>query len=189
MVAAGFSSTSVLALTVAIGAFLLAGDPVLRAGEDMPQRPTGDQQAPPAEMCQLSAQFEKDTYAPCAPVLLWISIRNTTKHPVVMFETRPENHYRLVVRDERGNIVPLTSYGQGIGEVLRNVRVTLDPGKEVREHILLNRLYDMTVSGTYTVTAKRRVFRSEGMLPSDVLSKPAAVTIKVPDRVPGAPIK
>ena len=115
---------------------------------------------------QLGICLKKDRFPVCEPVHLVIMLKNVGKDPVKYAETYPEQDYSLLVTDKNGKVVPLTRYGarlsKNVGEVLRRVVKTLGPNGEARVELLVNRLYDMTEAGAYSITVTRPIAKKDG---------------------------
>lgn len=67
-----------------------------------------------------------------------------------------ELSYSFEVRDEKGELVPETRYGQLFEEHHGRIRGswisrTLKPGESIKETSLINQLYDMSLPGKYTI--------------------------------------
>jgi hypothetical protein len=109
---------------------------------------------------QFSAVLEQKQVEIDQPVNLKFSIKNVAKESRFILESNPETDYRLEVKDERGNSMPLTEYGKQIlstAEEVRLVIVKMKPGEEIEDTIQVNRIVKMIAPGTYYITAKRRV--------------------------------
>lgn len=79
--------------------------------------------------------------------------------------THAENTYRgIIVIGPKGQLAPLTAYGQmwkhsiltGSGGILP----TLKTGKSISETLMLSKLFDLTVPGTYMVSVSTRIAKS-----------------------------
>jgi hypothetical protein len=67
----------------------------------------------------------------------------------------------LIVKDDKGEMIPLTRFGKSyqkragiVTDPIMIAPFTLKPGEEARNSIALNRIFDMTQSGTYTFSVK-----------------------------------
>ncbi|MEO6907642.1 MAG: hypothetical protein ABI210_07100 [Abditibacteriaceae bacterium] len=111
---------------------------------------------------QLVAQTSKETFDAGEPVAVTVSLKNISDK-MLSFPSGYFNEYQVTVKDSNGNIVPLTRYSNqpkagmktnfGIGPM------DLFKGEETQRTFLLNRLYDLTEVGEYSVSIKRYVFK------------------------------
>jgi len=113
---------------------------------------------------QLCMRTERRRFGPCEPIRLYLSLKNVSS-PVcsVMQSYLPIKDYTFELTDESSKGVPLTQYGQRclkaarVGKFLR-----LDRADALEEEVLINRLYDMTDDGIYTIVARRTVSGENG---------------------------
>ena len=101
-------------------------------------------------------------------IVIEVTFTNPSDKPVLAAPALPtaEVSYRLDVRDEKGDLVPETSFGRKLrtrkdnsGRETVTVFQTaplryLNPGESIKEHIILNRLCDLSRPGTYIVQAQ-----------------------------------
>ena len=136
---------------------------------------------PALDNVQLHAQTEEEMYIPGAPILLKVVVRNNTEKPFLLVDTRrPERDFQLGVRDEEGQSVALTKEGEGLVNntaIFRRVAVEIKPGEKVEHSFTINKLFEMTVPGTYSVTIKREIRGQDGHPVGEVTSN--TVRIKV----------
>lgn len=100
-------------------------------------------------------------------IKIGVSITNMSSHLVSFLRTPGGDHGELLmeieVTDEQGNPVPGTKYGESLKEhgidSLEGSRITerLKPGESFKDYVVLNRLYDLSHPGKYTVYAKQRI--------------------------------
>lgn len=166
-------------MTLAIAATTLLFQNVSVRGEEL-QKPVSPVDAGPVtEGFQLSARAEKEVFAPNEPILLQITLKNVTKRTLVHVVGSHED-YPVIVKDEEGKNVPPTRYKRQ-----RDSRRTsfahgsmdIDSGEEVKSDILVNRMYDMTKSGTYFITASHSVPNSDKTRAVRVMSNTVQVKV------------
>lgn len=129
----------------------------------------------------LVAQAEKAVIGPNEPVNLRLTIKNVSKRVRFIRETSAIEQYRLVVLDERGKPAPVTEYGEKelkpkedhLGRMMK----AIEPGEESRNTIEVNKLYDMSSPGTYSVTAWRISYDKDGMEAGSVQSNKVSVRV------------
>lgn len=101
-----------------------------------------------------------------------ITIKNTSEEPAFAAPalTTAEAKYQIDVRDERGESALETAYERSLrpakdrlGREIESVTVVKDgplrllqPGETMKEVIVLNRLYDLSMAGTYTAQVQVR---------------------------------
>ena len=119
----------------------------------------------------LSLTIDKAEVRPSQQIVVGITVTNGTKQTVRYVDEHFEKEFKMSVKDEKGTEVPLTSYGRllfaadpaakGFGGILS---FDFNPGEKMEYRMLVNRIYDMTLAGTYTIVASR-TFRIRGVLP------------------------
>ena len=139
---------------------------------------------PLSEGCNLSIQVEKNKFNYCQPIILKITLKNSDKTPLMFADTGPESDFSIIVKNDEGKIVPLTAYGKKRSDttfpkiIYMNVQITLQ-FKEKREYFLLvNRMHDMSLKGTYSITVKRSGFMREGKRLGEVVSNTIKVEVR-----------
>jgi hypothetical protein len=139
------------------------------------------QWGPITEGFQLSARLEKDEVGVCEPIVLELHIRNASAEVLLLDDILPEMDYEMTIEDEQGNIMPLTSYGRRImsnKEEMGSKVLKFKPWEEQRCSVLVNRIYDMTFSGTYAIAVKRGGIIKEGrVITAKVVSNTVSVKI------------
>lgn len=110
-------------------------------------------------------------------IVATISLTNTSNSEITIMVSPGKEHGELemnvIVRDESGKDAEPTSYWRktrtGVGGSWKYIK--LSPGGVYEEHIKLNRLYDLSESGTYTVQVRRSVPKGlgEGFIESNVV--------------------
>lgn len=128
---------------------------------------------PVIEGFQLLAQTGSNIFSPSTPVLLSLSLKNTTDKILGTFSSNTYNDYQLDVMDIKGKPVPLTPYAQRRnkhGKVYFGTGLMeVAPGGEMREIFNVSRFFDMTKNDDYLIKAKRFVTK---------LNKPGYTTIE-----------
>jgi hypothetical protein len=167
-------------------AVLLLSTTIVSLASDAPQTPA------PAQTSQadftLAISVKRPEYNAGAEVWVEIVKRNTSDHPVRVVRVTKQiadadRFYRTYVRDEKGNLAPETKHGRWIrtgrddpGEttvyVWSGMPGTILPGASFRDEILLNRLYDISQPGKYTV-------QIEGLDESGRTAKSNTITIAI----------
>ena len=94
-------------------------------------------------------------------------LTNQTDHVITFFDTNFDCDYPTEVRDDKGNLVPLTPYRQQLrcndrlGDT-RNILVTLKPQESIDEEILVHKLYELSRPGSYLVQVSRTIPKKLG---------------------------
>lgn len=93
------------------------------------------------------------------PITIKLTLTNNTKKEIVVVESNPLADYKIDVRDGLGSRVPPTPEGKDLlfrsqwGG--RRLAVRLTPGENKTDTFEVNKIYDMTKPGSYTITARR----------------------------------
>jgi hypothetical protein len=121
--------------------------------------PSADVQDKTPKGLQLVASTEKATFTTGEPILLSVFARNNGRKVLFIVDTyHPEWDTKFEVRNEAEERVALTEDGErltGAIAIFRDVRVEINPGDEVRKDFVINKLFEMTAPGTYSITVKR----------------------------------
>jgi hypothetical protein len=100
-----------------------------------------------------------------------IDFKNTSDHQFLAAPEIPtaETSYKAYVRDDKDNLAPETRLGRRLrtgkddrGQDALNTVTTgplryLQPGESIKEGIVLNKLYDLSKPGKYTVQVQTQV--------------------------------
>ena len=131
-----------------------------------------------SEKLVLSLRLEKPVVRSGEPISLRFTLKNSNKHSVFVHESHPDIAYRLLLKNEKGLKVPLTEYGEWLQRTTQDTRlVTIEvkPGEEKQDDVVLNKIFEMTAPGQYTVTTTRQVFFPNGKY--TIVSR--AITVRV----------
>lgn len=176
-------STSARLVTVVLALVILYGGCDMKTCADEPKR--GErmegQWGVESEGFMMSARSEKEEVGACEPVVVAVRIKNVSDRILSFPESSPESDYGIEVKDDRGEQMPLTRYGKNVlrsGEEHRRVVTKLDPGAEHQQKLLVNRIYDMSTSGTYFVQISRDVFKRDGKGVAKVKSNVLKIKVK-----------
>lgn len=114
-------------------------------------------------------------------LLLVVTMENVSGTPLEIVETGSLKDYVIHLQDEKGDDVPLTQYGKMLSDSRREILLrrmkTVPPGESLVHTFHINRIFDMTLTGTYSVKATRTVPRRNGDGFVDVESNRIAVTV------------
>jgi hypothetical protein len=107
---------------------------------------------PPSGWCRISASVDKPEFKASENVYITVVVRNASAAPVpyAAHPFAPDVDYHVTSAD--GKPVPLTAYGHGRKDaiaVASSRTEQLAPGEAVVYEILLGRVYDLTLAGTY----------------------------------------
>lgn len=115
---------------------------------------------------QLTAQVEQVNFMPAAPIVLTVTLKNTTDKTLSHLTSRPEIDYPIEVKNKKGEIMPLTRYGQRLKKSSKTFwsigGSDLVPGEEVSNTFIVNRVFDMTDDDEYTITVTHPVPKLDG---------------------------
>jgi hypothetical protein len=178
--------------------FLLVAT-VARAGE-----PSSDW-GPVKKGLQMSGRVDRARYRADEPIMLEVAIRNTSKKSVFLgMSATDTSSFDIAVSYVGGGLtqvgrMPLTKYATwrfAPFDATKNIAISLKEGEVRRYRFPLNRMYDMTLDGKYSVVVNRSIpgrwrYDSDGRLlaekgdkPDEVFSKELIVEISdagVPD--------
>ena len=121
---------------------------------------------------QLSVAFLPGEVIIGQPVDLDLGIWNASAHTVTFsWYDFPTPEFHFMVRDAHGVVVPMTRYGRmactpyvSHGFFEHNTPITILPRHEYQVHLWLNRMFDMSLVGDYTVTATTMIPSPGGMV-------------------------
>ncbi len=111
--------------------------------------------------------------APCVAgraIQVAMSLSNNSKKKIAFGHITYYYNFDLQMTDAMGKAVPLTRFGQSkiggdggqFGMIFKYSRRELAPGASYRIELNLNRLFDLSVAGTYTLRIRRRVDEGPG---------------------------
>jgi hypothetical protein len=168
-------------LVVACAVAICAGSPGrAQSATTVPTTtPTTTPWGPTVDGVRIRLVTEKADYRPLEPISSVVdfqNLRSSDEEILVAFK----GSYDFEVKGPNGKDCPLTLWGQDY--VYRNtdgeVR-TAKPGDVVSEREqVLNRLFDMTLPGNYTVTARRGWTGTDPTKSTELVSNPVTITIK-----------
>jgi hypothetical protein len=182
----GIWSTALLPKMLFLAAILSNGDlSADRMGEARQGAETGcvSSLGPEVAGCRLELSVKKKEYLADEPIALFITLHNTSTNEAIVSWRTDYGNYRFTIIDSTGNTVPLSPSG-----VNRKFRAqcsifgtTLPPGDQFKNGIYLNAHYEMTNTGSYTVTVSQEVRPKGGTgQRAWVPSAPLAITISPP---------
>jgi hypothetical protein len=125
----------------------------------------------------ISIMTKKATFASGELVVLTISLRNVGSQDTKIITQAPLGSYDIEVLGRNGEKVPLTLRGKVESETVGygSSSVTLlKKGQECTVEVPLNRLFDMSLPGKYTVSVTREVWKPGVKAPA-----PKAISNKI----------
>ncbi|MBV9470075.1 MAG: hypothetical protein JO316_25550 [Abitibacteriaceae bacterium] len=130
----------------------------------------------------LSVEMERAEVYAGEQVVAKVTLRNESSTTISYWGVYDDESFTYTIKDWRGN-VPLTRYGKLVikppGGPIYSVMVLthhLKPGQEYKCRILLNRLYDMTPPGKYSITLQKIVGTEHQTV--KLIAPPVTVNIK-----------
>ncbi len=181
--------TTIIVTLAAIGVAALSFMTFEHMVQGQPQTEKGQvQTAPlflpgnPTEGFQLSLSMDKSVFTPREAILVTVSLKNITTGTRSLATTNPESDFNLSVEDKQGKKLPFTLYGKGMndGATFGRYSVELKGGEQVQYLLQIDRLYDLTLDGSYSIEVVRKVPNLTGNNFSDVMSKKLNVRIVEP---------
>lgn len=132
--------------------------------------------------CRFSATTDRPSYRFDEPIPLNFVLENVGNEPMIVRATDAMKIYRFDVRRADGKPAPLTSEGRRQSNDLEgseNMSIKFPPGARRENGIaMLNRLYDMTLLGEYTVTVYREIWQKDGNKSFEVPSKKLKIVVR-----------
>lgn len=108
--------------------------------------------------CRYSVRTDQKEYHYSQPVHLLMTLENIGDGPVYVLLANVSQMYRVDLRLPNGELSPPTLEGLRQSQSFATGIQILDPGKTAYDSIpSLNRLYDMTLAGEYSLTVYRRL--------------------------------
>ncbi len=103
-------------------------------------------------------------------VLVTVTLTNTSGGPLLASQTLEGGlDYDVIVLDSSGNKAAETAYGRGMQS---HVSGTLNSGDSISEEIVLNKLFDMTHPGEYSIQVRRTLTVMSSSNPSETAYTP-----------------
>jgi hypothetical protein len=131
---------------------------------------------------QLSARVEPATVRLGEPIVLALSLKNTTRVNLYLASSGPEKDFLVDAKREDGQAVPLSEYGRKLllnrGVIFARFGVKAGPGQVLKYSLELNRIYDMSAGGTYLITVKRDIRTRNRRALTQVVSNTVKVVVK-----------
>jgi hypothetical protein len=131
---------------------------------------------------KLSLTVDKHKFVSGEAIKLKVSLRNTTNAPLHILGTIFDVDCQTEVRNGKGELVPLTEEAKHLprmnGIHISMGRLFIGAGQEVQEILQVNRLYEMSAPGEYSIVVRRGV-------PGWERGQPEVVSNKVALRVVG----
>ncbi|BCM92343.1 hypothetical protein IAD21_04222 [Abditibacteriota bacterium] len=115
---------------------------------------TDDGKNPEVAGFALITSIDKASYKPTEPIILDMKLKNQRTTNVAYWTGSPFSIFNISVTAPNGAPASLTEYGkQKMGPITgSHFGRILKPGDEITGQFLLNRLYDMTLSGKYKIS-------------------------------------
>jgi hypothetical protein len=132
------------------------------------------------------AEIEPRAFEAAAPVDLTLHVVNETGRDLDFTENTPDHDFLVRVLGRDAKDVPRTAYyavAQASGLIQSRAPIHLRPGEQVTYVLRVNRLWDMTVSGEYTIMTAFLLLRPGEVRPEQVAANPVTVKILTPEAV------
>ena len=150
---------------VLTGAYLLILVCGLAAGEADNDKIQDENWGPTVKGCRLSVGADKTSYHVSEPIRLRLVMENVGEGKIQAQSFRLTKDYKFDLRLPNGDSAPLTLFGKRRFSLHKAGSISvlvLEPGETETasfsrsNRLYLNRLYDMTLAGEYTLTVRRR---------------------------------
>jgi hypothetical protein len=127
--------------------------------------PISDKKSRLSKDYQLIAKPENEIVRSGEAILLKLFLKNIGNKSFFVYESSPVQDYKITVKNQLGEVVPLTGYGKSrlsTAEEYRRVKIELRAGNEVQDSLSISEIYHMNISSNYFITVKRKIFREDG---------------------------
>lgn len=116
--------------------------------------------SPDSQTLALYISAAQQTVKIGSEIKLNVKLTNISDHVVNFFDRRPDCDYSVYVWDDRGNLALQTDYKRqvkcgGNAAESRNILVTLNPRESREQELIINRFYELTRPGNYSVEVSR----------------------------------
>lgn len=133
----------------------------------------------------LYAELEKPVVAPGQPVVLRLSLMNTTDKNLDLSLGDPEQDYWIDLKNARGErlsdvvdrFVVKDASGFTWPKSSDKVVLPLEPGKKHTYEYPISKIFNLSALGEYHITASRKVYRLDGVGYADVVSDTVILTV------------
>lgn len=155
--------TRALVITVIINAFAIFGAGMQKNDSQSKQDSTASSiKSPASKGLQFSAKTVKESFSLDEPIVLKVSVRNDTRMTFYLPDTfHPEWDYKLEVKNEKRENVPLTADGERLMKdiaIFRQVNKEIAPGDQLQRDFQINKLFKMADSGSYAITVSHQAW-------------------------------
>lgn len=118
----------------------------------------------PSSDCVIRLDFAEKKVDSSEPIVLLIEFENLSGRTILLTISDIETIFDIKVEDANSKVMPLTRYGQRkiqgdnvSDQFMRSIQ-NVKPGEKKDFKILLNRMYDMSIPGEYSVNAKKTFY-------------------------------
>jgi hypothetical protein len=138
---------------------------------------------PTKEGCRIAVVARQTEYRYDQPIALDIILQNTNTEDIQVFRTALLSMYRIEVKLPDGNAAPFTLEGRRCGvdraDAVGGYPDVIEAGKSAKDAVtMLNRFFDMTKVGDYTVTVHHIMVYPHGSDKAvEVSSQPIVVKV------------
>lgn len=132
---------------------------------------------------ELLALLEKNRVFEGDPIRLRLSLSNKTGE-IMKFCSIPEKDCEISIKDQKGKSLAMTEYGKALksdtdrGETIDLISMT----GISHNYIIVNRIFQITLAGTYSIVAKRTFLHPKTKQPVVIESNTVYVTVCKPAR-------
>jgi hypothetical protein len=123
---------------------------------------TEQQWGPKTDGLAISVYVARPSYRAGEQIDLHLDLKNAGSSPAILVRQSAWADYSLVMRTQNGVELPPTPYVQDRIEAAmegRQATSELQPGQMTEDTLELDRAYDLSVPGRYTIRVTRKVFR------------------------------
>jgi len=130
----------------------------------------------------ISISTAQSSFKATREIRLQVIITNTSQQEIAVGNAGGEaaelSGYEIIVFDDKGNAPPETRYHKGVRREDPNipvgtgslVKVSLGPGQSLKDATILNRLYDLSKPGNYTIQVQRTDPETKTVVKSNIIT-------------------
>lgn len=128
----------------------------------------------------ITVELSKSIYSAGTPISLAVRLKNVDEQEVKLRVANQYTMYKIVVTDEEGIEMPKTLFAQKQfwGAAFPKSFISLAPGQEYSVVLPINRLFDMTLAGKYTINVSKPIVTQKGV---NVVTSAPTLTVEVVD--------
>jgi hypothetical protein len=128
----------------------------------------------------LLAKVDKSTFAPSEPIIIKLTLRNDTDAEIYRIDSNPIRDNQLEIKNNTGEKMPWSEKAKkALGSpVLRTIVSRIGAGEFIQYEINVLDSYDLSTSGAYTVSVRRKILLKDRKKFVELESNPVKVVVQ-----------